>query len=103
MVSGHYLNQFYLSFVTSSDIHLKATLHEIITKITFTYLKFHSNFPGANELIPWTMLQGEFAVLGNHLLHDVTKPQRSQAYIVMAWWYWPSAMIPHGVSGGQIT
>ena len=45
-----------LSSVRSSDIHLRASsqeipqpsIIEIICKIK--YLKFHSNFPGANEL-----------------------------------------------------
>ena len=45
------------SSVKSSDIHIRAISQEMlqpsITKICLkiTYLKFHSNFPGANELI----------------------------------------------------
>ena len=44
------------SSVKSSDIHIRTISQEMpqppITKIYFkvTYLKFHSNFPGANEL-----------------------------------------------------
>ena len=44
------------SSVKSSDIHIRAISQEMpqpsITKTRFkiTYLKFHSNFPGANEL-----------------------------------------------------
>ena len=53
---NHYLNNVDLSSVRSSDIHLRAgsqeipqpSITEIICKIK--YLKFHSNFPGANEL-----------------------------------------------------
>ena len=46
------------SSVRSSDIHLRASsqeitqpsITEIIWKIKYMYLKFHSNFPGASEL-----------------------------------------------------
>ena len=47
-----------LSSVRSSGIHLSAISTEIpqpsVTEISskITYLNFHSNFPGANELIP---------------------------------------------------
>ena len=61
-----------LSSVRSSDIHL---ITEIIWKIK--YLKFHSNFPGANELILemslWTFRrpndvnQGDWRNLISHL------------------------------------
>ena len=44
MAPSHYLNQCWLP----SDIHIRA-ISKICLKIT--YLKFHSNFPGANELI----------------------------------------------------
>ena len=45
-----------LSSVRSSDIHLRAVSQEIPqplivkTSLEITYLKFHSNLPGANEL-----------------------------------------------------
>ena len=48
-----------LSTVRPSDIHLRASSQEIprpsITDIIrkIKYLKFHSNFPGVNELIYW--------------------------------------------------
>ena len=50
---SHYLNQCWLM---SSDIHIRPILQEMpqpsITKTRskITYLKFHSNFPGANVL-----------------------------------------------------
>ena len=61
MAPSHYLNQCWL-IIKSSDIHIRAISQEMpqptITKIRLkiTYLKFHSNFPGANELksrCPW--------------------------------------------------
>ena len=47
------------SSVKSTDIHIRAISQEMpqlsISKIPWkiTYLKFHSNFPGANELTHW--------------------------------------------------
>ena len=47
------------SLVKSSDSHIRAISKEMlqpsITKIglKITYIKFHSNFPGANELTHW--------------------------------------------------
>ena len=57
MAPSHCLNQCYLPSVMSNDIHLRAISQEIpqpsITKISFriTYLIFHLNLPGANELM----------------------------------------------------
>ena len=54
---SHYLNQCWLIISESSDIHIRAISQEMlqpsITEICLkiTYLKFHLNFPGANELI----------------------------------------------------
>ena len=55
-LTRHYLNQWWLSSMKSSDIHIRAILQEMpqssITKIILKIacLKFHSNFPGSNEL-----------------------------------------------------
>ena len=52
---SHYLNQCWL-IISEVHIHIRAISQEMfqpsITKIRLqiTYLKFHSNFPGANEL-----------------------------------------------------
>ena len=54
---SHYLNQCWQIIREISDIHIRAISQEmpqpVITKIRLkiTYLKFHSHFPGANELI----------------------------------------------------
>ena len=55
--ASHYLNQCWLIItVKSSDIHIRAILQEMpqpsITNIRLKiiYLKFHSDFPGANQL-----------------------------------------------------
>ena len=56
-----------LSSARSSDIHLRASSQEIITQPSITeiiwkikYLKFHSNSPGANELITHLVLRTEY-------------------------------------------
>ena len=57
MAPSHYLNHCWLIISEVSVIHIRATSREMpqpsVTKICLkiTYLKFHSNFPGANELI----------------------------------------------------
>ena len=56
---SHYQNQYWHISVKSSDIYLKVILHVIhwpsIIKIclNITYLKFHTNIPGANVLTHW--------------------------------------------------
>ena len=58
---SHYLISVDWSSVKPSDIHIKAISQEMpqpsIIKICLkiTYLKFHSNFPGANELMVTSM------------------------------------------------
>ena len=53
---SHYLNQCWL-IVKSSDIHIRAISQEMsqlsvtTTRLKITYIKFHSNFPGTNEII----------------------------------------------------
>ena len=63
MAPSHYLNQSWLiisevQWQSHEGNHMRAISHEIpqqsVTKIRFkiSYLKFHLNFPGANELTP---------------------------------------------------
>ena len=59
MAPSHYLNQFWLIISKVEWHHLRASSQEIrqpsITEIIckIKYLKFNSNFPGANELRIW--------------------------------------------------
>ena len=77
-----------LSSVRSSDIHLRASSQEIpqpsITEIIrkIKYLKFHSNFPGANELIHKMSLKILLSKLQPHLsgtnelYRKISRPQK---------------------------
>ena len=65
MAPNHYLNQFDLSSVTFSEIHLRAITQEVpqpsIPKISFkmTYIKFQSNLPGG-QLVDNTNIIGYY-------------------------------------------
>ena len=75
---SHYINQCWLIISKVSDIRLRASsqeitepsITEVIWKIKYRYLKFHSNFPGANEQqtrwfkIPYSSIMLCFSGLG---------------------------------------
>ena len=56
MALSHYLNQCWLIWERSIDIHQEICLPSIIPKICLKIacLKFHSNLPGVNELTPFS-------------------------------------------------
>ena len=96
---SHYLNQCCLSSVRSSDIQWKAislkVVQSLITKIglKITYLKFHSNLKGANELRATTLMvwysitiQRLFLSLKyQQLCYQVSIPGRSFSETFLRW------------------
>ena len=76
----------------SSDIHLRASSQEIpqpsITEIIWKikYLKFHSNFSGANELIYYAFMMVSSAWIGNYIYRNIVKYN----YLSMPYLYWSS-------------